>query len=154
MAGDPVAGHVIAISRLSALRGFGRLRGGLDRRLPGLERRLLRPLQEVAELGDSLLVALHAQVEQAQARIDRGVLRAERCLEDRFALGGPGAQELAAKAARLVDVRARGPIEALAFSVLVRAASAAIRVASATAAVADCGMSFIVVVDIGGLLRL
>jgi hypothetical protein len=45
-------------------------------------------------------------------------------------------------------------IEALAFSVLVRAASAAIRVASATAAVADCGMSFIVVVDIDDLLRL
>jgi hypothetical protein len=39
-------------------------------------------------------------------------------------------------------------IDALAFSVLVRAASAAIRVASATAAVADCGMSFIVVLDI------
>ena len=86
MAGDPVAGHVVAISRSSALGGLGRLRGGLDRRLPGLERRLLRSLQELAELRDGLLVALHAQVEQAQARIDRGVLGAERRLEDRLAL--------------------------------------------------------------------
>ena len=37
-------------------------------------------------------IALHAQVEQAQPGLDRGILCLECCLEDRLALGGPGAR--------------------------------------------------------------
>ena len=92
----------------SALAGLGRLGGRLDGRLPCLERCLLGSLDELGELVDGLSIALHAEVEQAKAGIDRGILALERRLDGRLALGRPGAQQITAERAGLTEIGARG----------------------------------------------
>ena len=109
MAGDPVAGHVVVIRLLvSAWLGSVAFSVALIVDCQVSSVACCVRLSELAELRDGLLVALHAQVEQAQTRLDRGILGAEGRLEDRLALGGPGAQEVPAEAVRLIEVGARG----------------------------------------------
>ena len=106
---DPIAGH---LSRSSAARqrfvGFGRLRGRLGGGLPAFEGRLLGSLDELRELLDRLAIAFHAQVEQAQAGFDRGILCVECRLKRGLALGGPGAEQVPTELVRVIDVGARG----------------------------------------------
>src|SRR6476659_3517510 len=95
------------VGRVSALGGFGRLDRHLGGGLPALEGRLLGSLDDLGELRYGLSIALEAEVKQAQAGIDRGVLGIERALDGQLRLRAPRGHQVTAHRVRVIEERTR-----------------------------------------------